>query len=42
MRVSNCLENHIFPAHGGELVDLILVSLVGLIGDSAIDLIGLE
>ncbi len=34
MRVSNCHENHIFPVHGGELVDLILVSLLGLIGNA--------
>jgi hypothetical protein len=34
MRVSNCHENHIFPAQGGELVDLILVSLLGLIGNA--------
>jgi hypothetical protein len=34
MQVSNCHENHIFPAHGGELVDLILGSLLGLIGNA--------
>jgi hypothetical protein len=34
IRVSNCLENHIFPAYGGEMVELILVSLVRLIGDT--------